>query len=128
MTAYTGRRTGISSTPFPPAHWCREHMVRVLVTGGTGFLGSSLAQHLLLAGHSVRVLTRSYARSTHLVRRGADRIMGDLTDRDVVRTAVQDVDIVFHLAGQLFTPDLPVIDYERTHVEGTEILLSCCRE
>jgi nucleoside-diphosphate-sugar epimerase len=103
-------------------------VARVLVTGGTGFLGSSLVQRLLSEGHFVRVLTRSHTRSASLVRQGADPIVGEITESDVVRSALQDVEIVYHLAGQLFSPEVRASVYHRTHVLGTEVLVACCRE
>jgi nucleoside-diphosphate-sugar epimerase len=54
--------------------------------------------------------------------------VGEITDRHVLHAALQEVELVYHLAGRLFTPDVPAVDYYRTHVEGTAMLLACCQE
>lgn len=73
-----------------------------LVTGGAGFIGSHLVDGLLAAGYPVRVLDDlSTGDEANLRRhRGALRIMrGDLRDRDAVRAAMSDAQVVFHLAA-----------------------------
>lgn len=73
-----------------------------LVTGGAGFIGSHLVDGLLAAGYPVRVLDDlSTGDEANLRRhRGALRIMrGDLRDRDAVRAAMSEVEVVFHLAA-----------------------------
>jgi dihydroflavonol-4-reductase len=70
--------------------------VKILVTGGTGFLGSHLVPELVAAGHDVRVLSRSSLPShwNHV-----RHLRGDLKDRDVVREALQGIEALYHLAG-----------------------------
>jgi len=99
----------------------------MLVTGGTGFLGEHLVRRLLAEGRSVRVLTRSAAKVGRLTELGAEPIIGEITDRDVLRAALQDVEVVYHLAGRLFTPGVPAAEYHRTHAEGTSALLAGCQ-
>lgn len=99
----------------------------VLVTGATGFLGSSLVGRLLADGARVRVLARSPGRAASLTARGAEVITGDITDPAAVRTAVDGADLVYHLAGRLLRPGVPAAEYRHTHVAGTKLLLSCCR-
>lgn len=73
-----------------------------LVTGGAGFIGSHLVDGLLAAGHHVRVLDDlSTGTEANLgSHRGKLRILrGDLRDRDAVRAAMADVEVVFHLAA-----------------------------
>jgi nucleoside-diphosphate-sugar epimerase len=100
----------------------------VLVTGATGFLGARLVHRLLSGGCRVRVLVRSAAKARALTDRGAEIVLGDITDRDNVRRAVDDATVVYHLAGRLFVPGVPADEYYRTHVEGTTALLSACRD
>jgi nucleoside-diphosphate-sugar epimerase len=99
----------------------------VLVTGATGFLGTSLVRRLLSDGDPVRVLARSPARARPLTDGGAELVVGDITDRQAVAAAVADVGVVYHLAGRLLEPGVPAAEYRRTHVEGTKLLLACCR-
>ncbi len=73
-----------------------------LVTGGAGFIGSHLVDGLVAAGYPVRVLDDlSTGAEANLRRhRGALKILrGDLRDRDAVRAAMVDVEVVFHLAA-----------------------------
>jgi dihydroflavonol-4-reductase len=97
-----------------------------LVTGGTGFLGSSLTRRLLLGGARVRVLARSGARAKPLAALGAEIALGDITDRAAVRAAVDGMQVVFHLAGPLLVPGVPAAEYRQTHVLGTRLILDCC--
>jgi nucleoside-diphosphate-sugar epimerase len=101
---------------------------RVLVTGATGFLGTHLVRRLLAEGARVRVLVRSTTKAQPLLQQGAELAVGEITDGDAVRAALDDVAVVYHLAGQLFMPGVPAADYHKTHVEGTHTLLSVCRE
>ena len=101
-------------------------LVTALVTGGTGFLGTSLTHRLLHDGVRVRVLARSRARAKPLADLGADIIVGDINDRGAVRAAVDGIQVVYHLAGPLLVPGIPAAEYRRTHVLGTEVLLACC--
>jgi nucleoside-diphosphate-sugar epimerase len=100
---------------------------RVLVTGATGFLGAPLVRRLVADGASVRVLVRSQTKAKLLPERGVEPVVGDITDRDSLDAALEEVAVVYHLAGKLLvageSPDL----YRRTHVDGTKLLLACCQ-
>jgi nucleoside-diphosphate-sugar epimerase len=99
----------------------------VLVTGGTGFLGSCLVRRLLSDGMRVRVLARSPVTAKPLADQGAQIVAGDITDRAAVRAAVDGADVVYHLAGRLLIPGVPATEYQQTHVKGTRLLLACCQ-
>lgn len=74
---------------------------RVLVTGGTGFLGSALVRHLIRDGHQVRVLdddSRGDVGRLGDVRSDFEFIPGDVRNPDAVRRATQGMDAVAHLA------------------------------
>jgi nucleoside-diphosphate-sugar epimerase len=77
--------------------------VTVLVTGGTGRVGSRFVPRLLASGErSVRLLVRDPDRAEELADRGAELVVGDLLDADAVRRAVDGVDAIVHL-GVLLT-------------------------
>jgi nucleoside-diphosphate-sugar epimerase len=100
----------------------------VLVTGATGFLGTRLVPRLLSGGTKVRVLARSQAKAKPLQDRGAEVVVGDITDSAAVAAAAAGATVVYHLAGRLFAPGVPATAYYGTHVEGTELLLACCEQ
>jgi UDP-glucose 4-epimerase len=74
--------------------------MRALVTGGAGYLGSHLADALLQAGHEVCVLDLEAVVPQHPQ---CEVIVGSVTDAGLVARAVQDVEIVFHLAWSFRT-------------------------
>jgi dTDP-L-rhamnose 4-epimerase len=79
--------------------------VKVLVTGGAGFVGSHVVDQLLALGHDVRVVDVLHAaahrsRPAYLDER-AEYLWGDLADRDVAARAVDGVDAVSHQASMV---------------------------
>ena len=73
--------------------------MKVLVTGGAGFIGSHLVDALLSAGHSVRVLDDLSSGSIDLVPIDVEFIKGSVSDVRAVQRAVADVEVVFHQAA-----------------------------
>lgn len=67
----------------------------ILVTGGTGTLGSHVVSRLQDAGYNVRILSRS----NHKPRKGVEIVTGDLTTDDGIDAAVEGAEIIMHLAG-----------------------------
>jgi dihydroflavonol-4-reductase len=95
--------------------------VKLLVTGGTGFLGSALVPLLVEAGHEVRLLQRSAAPEAEAL--GARVTRGSVEDPAAVRAALQGAEAVYHLAGRVdFDPGEPQALYA-LHVQGTRVLL-----
>jgi len=96
--------------------------VKVLVTGGTGFVGSWTAKAVQDAGHQVRFLVRSadkLARSAGAV--GADVsdfVVGDITDAGSVRGALEGCDAVVHCAAMVALGDGAAERMTRTNLEG----------
>ncbi len=80
--------------------------MRILVTGGAGFIGSHLVDALLAEGHEVRVLDwldpqvhgENADWPAHLDPR-AERIRGDVRDADIVRRALDGIQVVYHQAA-----------------------------
>ena len=74
-------------------------MGKVLVTGGTGFIGDHLVGRLLERDEQVTALVRDLARGESLEERGAELVQGDVTDLESLRRAVSGVSVVYHVAG-----------------------------
>ncbi len=73
--------------------------MRVLITGGAGFIGSNLAEGFLAAGHDVRVIDDLCNGYVENVPDGVEMIRGDVADENDMRKAVARVDQVFHHAA-----------------------------
>src|SRR5580658_216221 len=75
--------------------------MKVLVTGGAGFIGSNLTMHLLGYSHEVTVFdnfSSGYARNIDALP-GVDFVQGDVRDEDSVRQVTAGRNIVFHVAA-----------------------------
>lgn len=114
-------------------NWKRK---RVLVTGAGGFIGSHLTERLVEEGANVRAMVHYNALGTwgwldkSPVRSDIEVVAGDICDRGSVRQAMQDAEIVFHLAALIAIPysyHAPA-SYVRTNVEGTLNVLQAARE
>ena len=95
-----------------------------LVTGGSGYFGSLLAEHLREAGYRVRVLDLIDApdRPTDV-----ELVQGDIRDATTVARAVAGVDVVFHNVAQVpLARDRQL--FESVNVGGTAVLLRACEE
>jgi CDP-glucose 4,6-dehydratase len=130
---------GADSEPAPPkvALWPRDGgsksarpaAERVLVTGGSGFIGSALAKTLAEAGHEVHLISREPERATRLaeLKDRCEVHRADLLDAVAVREAVRASrpDVVYHLAaaGVVAGGDGGPADVLRTAAVGTANLL-----
>ncbi len=107
-------------------------MSAVLVTGGAGFIGSHLVEHLVEQGYQVRVLddfSTGKEENLHRVRSQVEVIRGDVADPQAVRRAVEGVRWVFHLAALASVPR-SVEDPQATHqacATGTLVVLEQAR-
>jgi len=73
--------------------------VRWLITGATGFIGTTLTERLIGRGDEVRALVRDPARADELRAMGADLVLGDVSRPETLFDSVPDVDALVHLAG-----------------------------
>jgi dihydroflavonol-4-reductase len=103
-------------------------MVKALVTGGTGFVGSHVARTLVDAGHTVRILHRKSSKLDVLKGLTFESTLGDVLEEDALRVACEGCEWVFHVAA--------VADYwqaDQSHmfavnVEGTRRVLRAARD
>jgi len=103
--------------------------MRALITGGAGFIGSHLSDHLLAAGHSVVALddlsTGRHANIEHLLGRpDFEFVLGSILNADLVDDVVGRSDTVFHLAaavGVQLIVDQPLRSLA-TNIRGSEVV------
>ncbi|WP_224352774.1 NAD-dependent epimerase/dehydratase family protein [Streptomyces olivaceus] len=98
--------------------------VRVLVTGGSGFLGAEICRQLVARGTETVSLSRRP--SAALTRLGVRQVHGDLTDPAAVDRALDGCDAVVHNAALAGAGGAPT-PYWRTNVDGTRTVLDRCR-
>jgi dihydroflavonol-4-reductase len=73
--------------------------MKILVTGASGFVGSHIADRLLAAGHEVRALVRGNSSLKWLQDKRIELVTGNMLDVESLRTAVEHVDAIVHVAG-----------------------------
>lgn len=104
--------------------------MRVLVTGGAGFIGSRLANQLHRRGHYVRVLDDLSSGDPSRLRDGVNLNRGDVRDVPKLWSLLQGVEVVYHLAARVSVPAsiLYPREYNEVNVGGTVSLLEACRD
>lgn len=99
--------------------------MKVLVTGGTGFIGPKVVHALRAHGREVRALVRRPERATQLAAWGAELVSGDVTEPASLRTAVDGCTHVVHLVSILKgNPS----DFNRVMTQGTADLIAAAKD
>lgn len=101
--------------------------MKILVTGGTGFLGRYLVSALLDRGHRVYLMGRNFSGVQDLIADGAVPISCDLRDDEAVRGACAGINTVYHM-GALVSQWGERSDFFDINVGGTAAVLAGCRE
>lgn len=101
--------------------------MRVFLTGGTGLLGSHVAEHLVSAGHAVRALVRPGSDARFLRELGAELRAGDVTDKGSLAGAMRECDGLVHAAA-VVASGATWESYRRVNVDGTDNVLSAAAE
>src|SRR3990167_5150098 len=105
--------------------------LNILITGGTGFIGSYITEKLVNLGANVTVLSRT-ANPENLVavKDKVNFIKGNIKDFDTCLEATKNKDIVFHLAAFISAPDSIAnpLECQQTNIGGTYNMLEACRQ
>jgi len=108
--------------------------MKILITGGAGFIGSHLCDKYVREGHTVFCLDNFISGNLMNIRHLLDcqnfkLIKGDIRDFDLLEKIMRDIEVVFHLAAQIHVDRSyiePRLTYE-VNVLGTQNILEACR-
>jgi len=106
---------------------------RILVTGGTGSIGSVIVKELLkYKPKQIRVYSRDETRQFELSHKldagtGVNFLIGDIRDKERLNMAMENIDIVFHAAAMKHVPACEKNPFEavKTNVQGTQNVIDC---
>ena len=103
-------------------------MNKVLITGGAGFIGSHLADYLVLDGAEVTILDNLTTGSIENLRGPANKahlVVGDIRNQELVEQLVSEVDLVMHMAAALGVDNImsDTIESISTNIYGSEVVL-----
>lgn len=98
----------------------------ILVTGGTGFVGSGIVKELLSKGQKVRVLARHAERARAPDHPNCQFVNGDVTNiSSILKAITPDIEAVMHLVGIL--AETRGVTFRSVHVEGTRNVVEACK-
>jgi uncharacterized protein YbjT (DUF2867 family) len=97
----------------------------ILLTGGTGFIGSRIVRALRVEDRAVRALVRDQADAGRLQALGCETVVGDMTDAASLRAAVEGCDTVIHLVAILQGKPS---EFDRVMTQGTRDLVAAAQE
>jgi len=101
--------------------------MKTLVTGASGFIGKHLVRTLIEQGRDVRCLVRKGSDTQYLQDLEVELFYGELLDKDSLKDIAKDVNIVYHLAGEIYSNRCR--DFYRVNLDGTRNLVEvCCSE
>ena len=104
--------------------------MKVLVTGGTGFVGRHLVRTLIEKGALVRMLVRMTSNIKEFEKLGVELVHGDITERASLHGIAEDINIVYHLAAMGHVSAISRAAYQKSfdiNVNGTKNLAEeCC--
>ncbi len=101
--------------------------MKAFVTGATGLVGSAVVRELVRNGEEVKVLVRPSSNKLNLEGLDVEEALGDITDADSIRKALEGCDRAYHVAA-LYTMDDRPEAYYRVNVEGTRTVLRACQD
>ncbi len=102
--------------------------MRVLVTGGSGFVGRYVVRELLARGHEVRCLVRPGSEGKLAAGEGVEVCAGDVLHPEEVARAAQGCEAAVHLVGIIREFPGRGVTFERVHVQATENVVHAARD
>ena len=107
-----------------------QAIMRFLITGAAGFLGSALANRLAVEGHSVLGMDDCSTGDPRVLDEAVQFVRSDVNDRPKLWTLLQDVDCVYHLAARVMVPESVLYprEYNQVNVSGTVTLMEAMRD
>ncbi len=100
---------------------------KILITGGTGFLGAEIVRQLL-ESEATNVRVMASAVPEWMTDAGVEAAVGSVTSREDAAVAVANVSTIFHLAGKVSRDNGDAAAMNKIHVEGTRILCEAATE
>ncbi len=110
-------------------------MKKILITGGCGFIGSNLVEHLLKKGYSIKVFDKYNFNNNwgwleeSKYKKDLEVVLGDIRDFDSILNASKDCKSIIHLAALIGIPYsyISPLAYIKTNIEGTYNVLECSK-
>jgi UDP-glucose 4-epimerase len=104
--------------------------MRFLITGGAGFLGAALANHLARQGHTVRVLDDLSAGNPANLDPAIHFTRGDVEDKPKIWRLLNKIDCLYHLAARVSVPESVLYprEYNKTNASGTVAVMEAMRD
>lgn len=100
---------------------------KILITGGTGFLGTHIVRQMLDAGEKdLRVMASRVP--AWMTEAGVEAAEGSVTSADDLARACRNVSAVFHLAGKVSRDNSDAAEMNKIHLEGTRLLCEAAKE
>jgi dihydroflavonol-4-reductase len=107
-------------------------MSKYLITGGAGFIGSHLIDHLLAEGITAKQMRLIVLPNESLANLPKNQpfeiIRGDIRDQKLIKKAVQGVSVIYHLAARIDFDGKTYDDYKDVNVDATRYLLDACED
>ncbi|MEW6097203.1 MAG: NAD-dependent epimerase/dehydratase family protein [bacterium] len=103
-----------------------KNKVKILITGGTGFIGKHLVKTLCKKEHTVKVLVRKSSDVSWLKELNAELVYGDILNEESLFKACEGIEVVYHLSAKLGQWRVQEEEIYRVNVEGTKNLLDAC--
>lgn len=105
--------------------------MNILVTGGTGFMGTYLVPLLLQRGHNVRLFVRDKQKAQKLFGNRCEIVCGDITDKSTMKGCCDDIDVVYHMAalmGHDSPSDKAFEKFRKVNVKGVYNIVQIAKE